>query len=550
MSESSDLRHESPRDPSAVRHDVPPAFSPDRATGRGVELPADDGAANGTAAATGASENALAKAGHLVGHLRDQLAELDRREQNVSTQIAELDRARRQFTLVQAQTQDETEAREAKLRGREREADQRQSELSRVADELETEQTELADARQQLARDRANMKDELARELDEQRDTLARQQRELLDSIETEKRRQDEHERTRQIQAAAFAAEQKAATAEHARRLAEEKSAHETALEKARVDFETLRSERTTALDEREETIAAQAADFEKQSAFHAQALRQLRDEVDQARRELDRVRSKHRNWIEAAERVQQQRLVQMRRFRDLLEQREESLTRERRLLEEDRRAAERKIDAAQQTWAEQEAAARASLADAEADLERRRTRLTRHAENLEERRTRLDALREELEQTHQATLEQRVAIEQVQARLIAEDGEQPVESAIEEARASLAEHHERMRAALAQSRDEMTEARTALQQQRDEFRTERQRAIEAAASQQDTIAQRETSMRAKLDEIEARQQRWDAARDRWRQEKIDAEAIIRNLLRQLDRSETPATKQTLPRAA
>jgi hypothetical protein len=185
------------------------------------------------------------------------------------------------------------------------------------------------------------------------------------------------------------------------------------------------------------------------------------------------------------------------------------------------------------------------------ADLRRQQDMLALHANNLEGRRERLDKLRAELEETHRTTLEMRMAIEEAWAQMTQTCGAEVAEQRLAQAQQQLSGHYRGLREALIEQRRELDELRQAFQTQRDEFRVEQQTLAEWAATQERSLREREAALQTQAEQLNVRESAWRSASQRWINEKIKAEAVIRDLLEQLTSLTEPASPVSMwPRPA
>jgi len=99
------------------------------------------------------------------------------------------------------------------------------------------------------------------------------------------------------------------------------------------------------------------------------------------------------------------------------------------------------------------------------------------------------------------------------------------------------------LRETLIEQRRELDELVQAFQQHRDEFRSEQQTLSEWAASQERALRERESNLETQGERLHVRESAWRSASQRWINEKIEAEAVIRDLLKQL----TSLTEPTSP---
>jgi hypothetical protein len=177
-----------------------------------------------------------------------------------------------------------------------------------------------------------------------------------------------------------------------------------------------------------------------------------------------------------------------------------------------------------------------------QSELRRQQNMLKLHAENLEARRLRLDRLRSELEDTHRKTLEMRLSVEEAWAQLAQSTGPDVAKQRVDEAQAALAQHYKQSREDLIQHRQELERAQTQYQKQRDEFREERQALAEWVTERTAQLQQREQQAAEMEQTIESREQTWRQKQEQWNEEKSHAEAVIRDLLKQLTDQENAGT--------
>ena len=96
------------------------------------------------------------------------------------------------------------------------------------------------------------------------------------------------------------------------------------------------------------------------------------------------------------------------------------------------------------------------------------------------------------------------------------------------------AEHYRQFQDALEQQPAELIEARNRLQQQRDELRDEQNQLADWMAERDERLRLWEDELRRDAEAVNTREAAWREIRDHWMHEKLEAETIIRDLLRQL----------------
>ncbi len=516
-----------------------------------------EGLLSPSSASRGADGEVAQRAGDFIGHLRSQLAELDRREQNVNSQYSALDQERRRLRFSAQESEDQLRQREEAITRREQEFAARIDEWVATQKDVTAQKDLLARERAELKAEKERVETEAAAQLEVEREVLA-QERAAFE------RKVSEQE---QLWLAAITDIDVAIDKERVSRTAvmeqelaaleteilekrqwwdEEQARCQRSFEEERVSYDhqlaalsselvDLRQQRLADLEDREHVLKRQEVDIEKRTRFHESHLDNLRRSLEQRQQELDHQKqTSQARHIEIDERLRLH-AGQLRRFRDLLEHREESLDRERDLLAEARRAIETlradeasRIDGERLAW-QQECESHRT------DMRRQQDLLTLHAQNLDSRRSRLDRLRDELEESHRETLEMRLGIEQSWAQLSQTFGEETSRQRIEQARASLNEHFEQVRHTIDEQRQTLAETHERLQSQREEFRQERQEFSEWITERESQLRQREALLQEEVQSNDSRESQWRDTREHWLQEKLEAESVIRQLLGELE---------------
>ena len=186
---------------------------------------------------------------------------------------------------------------------------------------------------------------------------------------------------------------------------------------------------------------AEQSAEFEREQTLLHNRVRFQEEHLKKARHELESHQEEFRREQQqavqdrqrAAENLRLQR-IQAERFRELLDQRESSLVRERELIKKTRLASQDKNDADRERLLNERQAWNRERETQQSELRRQQNMLKLHAENLEARRLRLDRLRAELEDTHRKTLEMRLSVEEAWAQLAQSTGPDVAKQRVDEA--------------------------------------------------------------------------------------------------------------------
>ncbi len=463
-------------------------------------------------------EQALQHAGRILEHLRTQLAELDRREQNLNSQLSSMDQERRSLRMWSSQFTEDAERREQELRSREIKLAEREAGFDAYAADVESREKSLSTEWETVAAARAAMKSDLASEIEHERRELTEGQRRLEIDTRELQRRESEFEHGQALQ-----------------------------LENQRREIDALRIERLGEIERREADVTRREIDVEKRARFHEDHLDRVRRDLADQRRDLERERQRQRVWIEQVEESIRLRLAHVRRYRDLVAQREQSVEHERELQQQAKQASEQEVATSRRLLHEQWQAFEQDRAANLAELERRSADLTHRQETLEIKSQKLEQLRSEIELANQDLLEQRVIVEQARAELERGIGADQAAAHVQEAQAQLHEQWRHVRESLVEQRDELEVSRQSLQRLRDEFRSEREVLTTWVGQREHQLRAVEDAMTRERSLAQETENRWTAARERWRDEKIEAENIIRGLLLQLEVMSSGPPTTTIP---
>lgn len=452
------------------------------------------------------SDELLEQATQLAAVLQKQAADLERREKRLHQQLALLDQQDRTTRMFRAEFEEERDAALAEWNQRETEVLARAADLTAEESRVRTSAENVERSRQELEQER----DAWRRAEAIFRAELAAEREELLASVEREREGM----------------------------LAELVPLRESAESDRRAAANELAAGRETLRLEREELEAEFRQDrvlLENRLRFQQEHLDRTRDELERSQVEFRVEQQAARVWLEE----QQFQVFGLRRHlderHDLLAEKSASIEREQDLIVKSRRALEAGLAADRDQLVQDRESFERERDTTRADLRRQLDLLALHAENLETRRHRLDQLRAELEETNRKTLETRVAVEEAFSRLTQQAGPDVARQRVEESRQVLAEYYRFTRDALIQQRLEIDQAQQRLVQQRQQLDADRHALAAWGAEQQEQVTRRERQLDELRGEIDAREQDARTLRERWLSERREAEAVIRQLLEQLE---------------
>jgi hypothetical protein len=472
----------------------------------------------------------LQQAGDVIANLRSQMAELERREQNLAAQTAALESERRRLRLTVQEIDEQAQQRELGLRKQDASLAERECDLGRREEDL-TRQTQELEARigeqeQRWKLGLESIDSELAAERESREASFREELRALAEQLAEERGvLEQDHAQLRE-------------------QLKQEAAELRKRIEELRDELETVRQEKLSEVELRETQLHRREVELEKRTRFHESHLNQLRRSVEEAQANLDRAQQKYRErQLHATEELDRQR-QHLIRARDRLIQREDALERERHLVEELRRTVQLRAEEEQSRWLQERQQKEEESEAHLADFRRQRDMLALHAQNLEARRTRLDHIRDELERNHRETLELQAAVERVWEELCGTHGEETAALRLKPARTALQSHYEELQKSLKVKCDEIRAAEGRLEEQRLKFRSEREGFTQWMTQRELQLQDREESLQRDIQLAAEHEAEWRRTRERWTLEKIEAESVIRQLLEELDSELLPVPRQ------
>ena len=443
----------------------------------------------------------------------------------------------------------------------------RARELARIEEDLRVRERDLRFAEAAVERNRSSLREQVQREIEVERTALLQLQSTLqqekveyeqrlkvkeaeynaalqnLDDKLAEKREQLKAELREEISKEVL--QEKAELSrvydefESSRQISIEEIQRQTAeLEEQRQEFDLQlqleREQLEKALERQRHDLQNEKSLFQKRYRFQFDHLQQSREELETSLRAFRREESQLRIDARRFDDIHQMRQRQLERLLNVVRQREESIQRQASVMlttvdeQKQELARERARFVTRQDLWNQEKESR------EKELQRRMELLEVKNDNLALRRRQLEELREDIERTHQSTLETRLAIEETHVRISRELPDEEARAAIESARSSMHEQHLKMSETLTKRRHELAGQVQRLQQQQQEL-AQQKKTIAATFSQREQELQQQLSTLSAnertIDDVNAQ---WQTARDKWKQERLEAETIIRGLLEQL----------------
>lgn len=210
-----------------------------------------------------------------------------------------------------------------------------------------------------------------------------------------------------------------------------------------------------------------------------------------------------------------------------LLKQDTQSLAKRRQELEDEHRAAVEQLRDDRNKFVTEHETSRQEAA-------RRTKQLDQREGDLDQREQSLANLRLELETSQREVLEMRLATEETWAQLTGALAPASLTRSIAQIRGRLADHYEHQFTELSERRDQLEQFRTELAEQHVQLETRRTQFAEWQRRREHEIEQQAAQLIAREQELDRQQMHYESSESKWRLERDDYRAEIRQLLTQL----------------
>lgn len=425
----------------------------------------------------------LLQARQIAEHLQKRYAELEHRERRLTAQLAQLDQERRSVRMWVSECEAVLQERDVELGEREKQTTSRESTCLKLEHELQSRKAEILVREKEMQEIQARWRAEWELERAHLQQELDQKRVEL----------QNEQAHFKLIKETQLAEIQQ-----------------ERGLLLNRIRFQ-------------EEHLQKLRGDFESiQNAFHVEKQRIQAHQTD-------------------TERQQQRRQIQLARYREVVEERDLAVQRQQRLLAKTQKAGVDSLVQDHQRMVTEQRDWQQTRERQQHEFLRQQEMLRLNAENLEARQKRLEQLQLELEETNRRTLEMRLVVEAACAQLAQAVGPEAARKRIEAAQLALSEHYRKAREQIVAQRQELEQFRNVITLQRDELRSEQQTLADWMTKRDEELRFREASLRQEQASSSAREEAWKNTREGWMLEKLEAEAIIRDLLKRLEHENATA---------
>lgn len=506
--------------------------------------------------------------------LQQRFAEFGQRRADLIADQKQLEADRSAFELRAGQFAAEVARVRSEHREFTAELELRAGRLSQQEELVQRQQAELRNAQRLLAEERVVLKQSVRAELDEERQKLG-QDRAALDAERERLRQQNERERSEHAECISKAQSDlrqekhrlsellRQTLAEEAAKIelrdAERQQQHDNLIGELQHQAEELQRQREQfgehveaeqqrlreEVEKKRQALLTEQSNLQRRFRFQfehlARAKEDLEEELRAFRREQQLFRSERARFLEQ----HRLRFRQLERLRLLLQQREDSLERETRVLERSRNAVLSDLRLKQQRSEEEREAVVRDIENRQRRIRQQEASLAELTGRLEDRSQRLTRLRAELDQTQSEILEQRLVIEETRDALIRDAvAPESARARLEQARHDVAAYFERQRLQLFAERDKVEAAAGELADRQQQFRRDRSDLEQYFASREEELAARSgaTVVDQLQTQLELLRIKMERSQEAWQSERLEAERTIRSLIDQLTAREIPAS--------
>ena len=506
--------------------------------------------------------------------LQQRFAEFGQRRADLIADQKQLEADRSAFELRAGQFAAEVARVRSEHREFTAELELRAGRLSQQEELVQRQQAELRNAQRMLAEERVVLKQSVRAELDEERQKLG-QDRAALDAERERLRQQNERERSEHAECISKAQSDlrqekhrlsellRQTLADEAAKIelrdAERQQQHDNLIGELQHQAEELQRQREQfgehveaeqqrlreEVEKKRQALLTEQSNLQRRFRFQfehlARAKEDLEEELRAFRREQQLFRSERARFLEQ----HRLRFRQLERLRLLLQQREDSLERETRVLERSRNAVLSDLRLKQQRSEEEREAVVRDIENRQRRIRQQEASLAELTGRLEDRSQRLTRLRAELDQTQSEILEQRLVIEETRDALIRDAvAPESARARLEQARHDVAAYFERQRMQLFAERDKVEAAAGELADRQQQFRRDRSDLEQYFASREEELAARSgaTVVDQLQTQLELLRIKMERSQEAWQSERLEAERTIRSLIDQLTAREIPAS--------
>ena len=434
----------------------------------------------------------------LLGELQNRIDELNQKEQLVYSRLAQVDQERRKVRLWAQELERELEEREQRLLGFEK---QLAGEVDASVEHSEADaQIPLVDERNAGRNSQPSIRDLIQQPVVEQLAALL---------VLTQKFVQ---ENTRLSALASGKVE----------------AVELDLLKQKQQEFHEEADGRQKELDQRERTL-------EKRARFQQSHLEKLRHQIEDAQDRFRLELQQARTWIENDRTRNRQVAGQLRKFRLLLDEREESLVREQAAIREVRLSSEKEIEQQKDVLKQQQDLEKADLEIRAGQVEHREEVLSQLSAEIEARKEEARVLEQQVQDLYKKNIEMRSTIEAAWNELIAHTDLESARDYVGRSQDSARQDTEQLLGMLEERELAIEEARIRTRSLQDRFELTIAEQQKWYVEESESLQSRLGDLHELLGQIQAEKNNTTETYESWQQQKLQAEKVIRELLSRLE---------------
>lgn len=425
-----------------------------------------------------------------------------------------------------------------------------QAEIRELRDELEQEQEALVAEYEQLKKKHLSEKKQWVDEygdLEEERQlytkAIERSQSELDELLDEQTDQLKQQQEFLRSATEDFAVERERLTSELEEALQERDSLREDLIRKESELQSAIEEQSNQPVDgislaefeEEKKQFQQREAVFENRMRFQEAHLAKAREELQQMQNELKQEKQKATQYFEEKNRLLQMQKAQLNKFRESIDTREESLKRSEETLKNEYHTLKSDVALEKQQLENMKTRWNQQREMEQQEISNLREALNVKNDLLEKQKKRLDILKHEVDEKGREQLETKCILERIQAEFLEGQNSSAFTEKFESAQSDLQMSYEKLKEELDLQQVELQNLKKELDNQSELLDQERKQLKQWVEHQRDHLTEWENLLITRANENRHLEADWKERSQKWSREKLEAESIIRGLLKQIE---------------
>jgi hypothetical protein len=290
--------------------------------------------------------------------------------------------------------------------------------------------------------------------------------------------------------------------------------------------------------EETQQQFQQQEAVFENRKRFQEAHLEKAREELQLMQNNLKQEKQKASQYFEEKNSILQMQKTQLNRFRESIDSREESLKRSEVTLKDEYRTLKSDVVLEKQQLEKMKTRLNQQREMELKEISNLRETLNVKNDLLEKQKKRLDVLKKEVDQTGREQLETKCVLERIQAEFLESPNSQNYSDRFSSAQVELQMSFQDAKEELDQQQIELQQLKEGIDDQSQLFDQERTQFKQWVERQKENLSEWENSLVSQSAQSKNDESHFKVRSQKWTEEKLEAESIIRGLLSQIEENE------------